>query len=48
MPKGGRWALIFHLHINVAGGFPGAAPAHGVEGYGFIRLVVDRIGGLGG
>lgn len=37
-----------HLGIDVAGGFPRAAPAHGVEGYGLVRLLVDGVGGLGG
>lgn len=37
-----------HLGVDVAGGFPGAAPPHGIEGDGFVRLLVDGVGGLGG
>lgn len=56
VPEDARWALTpgrhlhlhLHLGINVAGGFPRAAPAHSIEGYGFVRLVVDGVGGLGG
>lgn len=40
--------LHLHLGINVAGGFSGAAPAHGIESYGLLRLVVDGVGGLEG
>jgi hypothetical protein len=45
---GCRLCQSFHLCIDVAGCFPRAAPAHGVEGYGFIRLLVDRVAGLRG
>lgn len=47
-PPGPRRDLHLHLRIDVARGFPGAAPPHGVEGDGLVGLLVDGMGGLGG
>lgn len=54
MPGDARQALSpcqllgLHLSVDVAGGVPRAASAHGVESNGLLGLLVDGGGGLGG
>lgn len=47
MPNGphSRWTI--QLSIDITRRVPRAAPPHGIEGYGFIRLLVDRVNGCG-
>lgn len=45
MPNGWHFPWAIHLSIDITRSIPRAAPPHGIEGYGFIRLLVDGVNG---